>query len=251
MVSRPGFGDSDRAPRRTLLSFARDAAALADRLGRERFAVVGVSAGGPYALACAHELPDRVAAAAVVGGFAGAPSDLPRAARLGFCALRARPAACARAGDALCRAARHHPRALAALLRGRLADRPAAARRGRDAGVRRGALPGGRMQRRRRHDRRRQPLRSPVGVRTGRRPRARPSLAWRPGSARARRQRDPPRGGTAPRAPGAAPRRGPLLLSPQVARDPRRPRRRRSRPPRRRARPTSHRRGCRPGRPGA
>ena len=57
MVSRPGFGGSDPAPGRTLRSFAADAGALADHLGQSRFAVVGVSAGGPYALACAHELP--------------------------------------------------------------------------------------------------------------------------------------------------------------------------------------------------
>jgi len=98
MVSRPGFDGSDPAPSRTLLSFARDAAALADHLGHERFAVVGVSAGGPYALACAHDLPDRVAAAAVVGcmapgrlrgrGLAAGPSAL----RL----LRSRPQTCTR-----------------------------------------------------------------------------------------------------------------------------------------------------------
>ena len=117
MVSRPGFGGSDRAPRRTLLGFARDAAELADHLGQERFAVVGVSAGAPYALACAHELPDRVAATAVVGGLAGPPTDLRLPSRLGLRALHARPSACARAGDVLCAAARRHPRALAALLR--------------------------------------------------------------------------------------------------------------------------------------
>ncbi len=119
MVSRPGFGDSDRAPRRTLSSFARDAAALADHLGRERFAVVGVSAGGPYALACAHELPGRVAAAAVVGGLGSMPAGLPDATRLALRALHARPAACARAGDALCAVARRRPDALAAVLRAR------------------------------------------------------------------------------------------------------------------------------------
>ncbi|HEV2776784.1 MAG TPA: alpha/beta hydrolase [Solirubrobacteraceae bacterium] len=99
MVSRPGFGGSDPAPGRSLLSFAADAAALADELGHDRFAVVGVSAGGPYALACAHELPERVAAAAVVSCMApgGCSSELRLASRLGLCALRARPRLCTRA----------------------------------------------------------------------------------------------------------------------------------------------------------
>ena len=120
MVSRPGFGASDPAPGRTLRGFARDAAALADELGRERFAVVGVSAGGPYALACAHELPERVAATAVVscmGPGCGTPAGLPLPARLGLRGLGARPRTCARAGDALLGIARRHPRAVARVIR--------------------------------------------------------------------------------------------------------------------------------------
>jgi pimeloyl-ACP methyl ester carboxylesterase len=139
MVSRPGFGASDPAPGRTLLGFARDAAALADHLGHERFAVVGVSAGGPYALACARELPRRLAAAAVVsciapGGCAAA--GLPRPARLGLWVLRARPRACARAGDALLGIPRRHPRIVGRVIRAGAApaDRPLlAAAEARDA----------------------------------------------------------------------------------------------------------------------
>ena len=129
MVSRPGFGGSDPAPGRTLLDFPRDAAALADHLGHERFAVVGVSAGGPYALACAHELPPRLAAAAVVsciapGGCAAA--GLPRPARLALRMLRARPRTCARAGDALLGIPRRHPRLAGRVMRAGAApaDRP-------------------------------------------------------------------------------------------------------------------------------
>ena len=40
---------------------------VADRLGHERFMVVGLSGGGPYALACAHELPSRVVAVGLIG----------------------------------------------------------------------------------------------------------------------------------------------------------------------------------------
>jgi pimeloyl-ACP methyl ester carboxylesterase len=39
---------------------ADDVHALADRLGLDRFAVVGFSAGGGYALACAARMPERI-----------------------------------------------------------------------------------------------------------------------------------------------------------------------------------------------
>jgi pimeloyl-ACP methyl ester carboxylesterase len=67
-VERPGTGWSSPHRYRRLREFASDVRALADALGFERFAVAGLSGGGPYTLACAHDLPDRVSAAAVVGG---------------------------------------------------------------------------------------------------------------------------------------------------------------------------------------
>lgn len=120
MVSRPGFVGSTPAPGRTLLSFARDAELLADQLGYDRFAVLGVSAGGPYALACAHESPRRVIAAAVVscmtpGGCATA--DLPPPVRLGLRLLRRRPRMCARVADALLAIARRNPGVVTRMMR--------------------------------------------------------------------------------------------------------------------------------------
>lgn len=56
---RPGYGDSDRDPGRTVSSVAADVAEIADALGLDRFAVVGRSGGAPHALACAALLPDR------------------------------------------------------------------------------------------------------------------------------------------------------------------------------------------------
>ena len=82
---RPGCGLSTIARRRTLLGWADDVRRLADSLGIDRFAVVGWSAGGPHALACARALDDRVTRAAVVAGmpdpagFAHLPADLRRA----------------------------------------------------------------------------------------------------------------------------------------------------------------------------
>ena len=45
-----------------------DVEIVADRLGLDRFASVGLSGGGPYALAAAHELGDRVATVGILGG---------------------------------------------------------------------------------------------------------------------------------------------------------------------------------------
>lgn len=68
--SRPGVGGSDPQPGRTILDFADDVAALADSLALERFSVVGVSAGGPYALGIAHQLGERVRRVAVCSALA-------------------------------------------------------------------------------------------------------------------------------------------------------------------------------------
>jgi pimeloyl-ACP methyl ester carboxylesterase len=65
-ADRPGHGLSDFQPRRAIADWPRDVAALADALGIERFAVLGVSGGGAYALACAARLPERVTALALV-----------------------------------------------------------------------------------------------------------------------------------------------------------------------------------------
>jgi pimeloyl-ACP methyl ester carboxylesterase len=65
---RPGYGRSSPQPRRGWEDWPPDVAALADEIGVERFAVLGLSSGGPYAVACAALLPDRVASAGIVAG---------------------------------------------------------------------------------------------------------------------------------------------------------------------------------------
>jgi pimeloyl-ACP methyl ester carboxylesterase len=65
---RPGFGLSTYKPKRRIVDWPDDVAQLADALGIERFAVMGVSGGGPYAAACACKLPSRVRALAIVSG---------------------------------------------------------------------------------------------------------------------------------------------------------------------------------------
>jgi pimeloyl-ACP methyl ester carboxylesterase len=65
---RPGYGLSTFQPGRRLVDWAKDVSVLADHLGLARFAVLGVSGGGPHALVCAALLADRVTRAAVVSG---------------------------------------------------------------------------------------------------------------------------------------------------------------------------------------
>jgi pimeloyl-ACP methyl ester carboxylesterase len=62
---RPGYGSRPAVPGRTIADTAVETGMIADRLGLERFAVWGFSGGGPYALACAALIPERVVAACV------------------------------------------------------------------------------------------------------------------------------------------------------------------------------------------
>ena len=74
-LDRPGYGGSTPAPF-GLASVAVDTATVLDALGIGRFAVLGQSGGGPFALACASVLGDRVAAVGVASGpgsFASVP----------------------------------------------------------------------------------------------------------------------------------------------------------------------------------
>jgi pimeloyl-ACP methyl ester carboxylesterase len=57
---RPGSGRSDPRPLRTLADWARDAALVLDELRVGSAAVAGISAGGPFAAACAAAIPRRV-----------------------------------------------------------------------------------------------------------------------------------------------------------------------------------------------
>ena len=63
---RPGYGKSDPKPGRTLLNWVDDITQLADALEIDKFAIVGVSGGGPGALACAWKIPERLTSVGVV-----------------------------------------------------------------------------------------------------------------------------------------------------------------------------------------
>jgi pimeloyl-ACP methyl ester carboxylesterase len=95
-VDRPGFGGSSFQPGRRIRDWPADVCALADALGLDRFAVCSHSAGGPYALACASLIPQRMTAVAVISGLG--PVDAPGTLdgiilqnRLGFTFGRALP----------------------------------------------------------------------------------------------------------------------------------------------------------------
>ncbi len=69
-VDRPGIGSSTPHSYDTVAAFADDLRTMADTLGVDKFAVVGLSGGGPYTLGCAAAIPDRVVVAGVIGGVA-------------------------------------------------------------------------------------------------------------------------------------------------------------------------------------
>lgn len=93
---RPGYGLST-APRRTSLTdWSADVAELADALGFARFLLLGYSGGGPYALACAAQLPSRIQKLGLIASIAplsapGVWAGLSSAARREITLLRWMP----------------------------------------------------------------------------------------------------------------------------------------------------------------
>lgn len=63
---RPGYGYSTRYPQASFESWANDIQQLSNHLGIDRFHVLGVSGGGPFALASAAYLQERVLSATLV-----------------------------------------------------------------------------------------------------------------------------------------------------------------------------------------
>ncbi|MBN2083751.1 MAG: alpha/beta hydrolase [Anaerolineales bacterium] len=76
-VDRPGYGGSTFQPGRRITDWPEDILRLADYLHLDRFAVCGHSGGGPYVLACARFIPERLTAAGVISSLG--PVDAPGA----------------------------------------------------------------------------------------------------------------------------------------------------------------------------
>ena len=89
-LDRPGIGSSTPYQYETVATFADDMRTIADTLGIDKMAIVGLSGGGPYTLACAAAMPERVVAAGVVGGVA--PASGPDRIGGGLMALGSRVA---------------------------------------------------------------------------------------------------------------------------------------------------------------
>ncbi|MGO4258623.1 alpha/beta fold hydrolase [Marmoricola sp. RAF53] len=84
-VDRPGIGTSTPHLYENVLDWTGDLEALADNLGIDTMRVIGLSGGGPYALAAGAALPDRVHGVGVLGGVA--PTQGPDAIRGGLVEL--------------------------------------------------------------------------------------------------------------------------------------------------------------------
>jgi pimeloyl-ACP methyl ester carboxylesterase len=74
-ADRPGMGLSSFQKERRIGDWPADAAAMADALEIEKFAVFGYSGGGPYAIACAQKIPHRLTSAVIAAG--EGPADQP------------------------------------------------------------------------------------------------------------------------------------------------------------------------------
>ena len=74
-IDRPGYGLSSFKPKRSIIDWADDVIALADALKIERFSILAVSGGGPYAAACASKLAHRLSAVGIICGMG--PVDIP------------------------------------------------------------------------------------------------------------------------------------------------------------------------------
>lgn len=70
LYGRPGYGRSTPQAGRAVASAAGDTAAILDALGADKFLNLGLSGGGPYALACDALLADRCLGTAVIAGIA-------------------------------------------------------------------------------------------------------------------------------------------------------------------------------------
>jgi pimeloyl-ACP methyl ester carboxylesterase len=88
VVERPGFGLSDFQPNRRILDWPEDIRAFSDGLNLDRFAIAGISAGGPYAAACAYKIPQRLTGVAIISSVGpvdvpGGIEEMPRIRRIG------------------------------------------------------------------------------------------------------------------------------------------------------------------------
>ena len=71
---RPGYGCSSPKRNYKISDLPADVAALTDHLKLKHFIALGYSGGGPFALACAAQMPERLGAVGIVSGVG--PSEI-------------------------------------------------------------------------------------------------------------------------------------------------------------------------------
>ena len=102
---RPGFGVSTFQPHRRITDWPADVQDLTHHLGLSRFAILGGSGGGPYALACAQQLPreklSAVGLMAPAGPWGSGTQDVPMSSWLTSVAATHTPSALRLATDGL------------------------------------------------------------------------------------------------------------------------------------------------------
>lgn len=69
-IDRPGHGISDFNPEGSILNFAKDVKQLTEHLKIDRFSVVGMSAGSPFAMGLAYLFPKNIYKTSIISGFA-------------------------------------------------------------------------------------------------------------------------------------------------------------------------------------
>jgi len=73
VIDRPGFGASDPDPDMSYIKWVGDLVQLVNYLEIKQFSITGYAMGGMYALACAHEIPERLNKIALIS--AGMPAE--------------------------------------------------------------------------------------------------------------------------------------------------------------------------------
>ena len=74
-ITRPGYSGSTRQPGRRVHDVVADVRAVLDHLAIDTVHVIGLSGGGPHALACAALMPERVLGTAILAGVAPWEAD--------------------------------------------------------------------------------------------------------------------------------------------------------------------------------
>jgi pimeloyl-ACP methyl ester carboxylesterase len=87
-IDRPGVGASTPHLYGQISDWIEDLEQILESLGIDRYAMLGLSGGGPYVLAAAHAMPERMVVAGILGGVV--PTVGPDAAEGGIVSLTAR-----------------------------------------------------------------------------------------------------------------------------------------------------------------